>query len=85
MRFNKKADKVNNDDLIAQLMNNGKPTKWFVVKMYVEFTNQFTKINSKVKFHDKVVWGVIITAAVGTFLAIVGGAITAVLRYLGVL
>jgi len=76
---------MRNDDLIKELMNNGHPTKWFVVKMYVEFTQHFTRLNGKVKFHDKVIWGVIITAAVGTFLAIVGGAITAVLRYLGVL
>ena len=43
---------MSNDDLIKELMNNGKPTKYFVVKMYVEFTQHFTKLNGKVGFHD---------------------------------
>jgi hypothetical protein len=62
-------------------MNNGKPTKYFVVKMYVEFTQHFTKLNGKVGFHDKFVWGVLISIGVTIFL----GIISIILNYLGVI
>ncbi len=63
---------MSNDDLIKELMNNGKPTKYFVVKMYVEFTQHFTKLNGKVSFHDKFIWifiGILITGLIGGAIA----------------
>jgi len=72
---------MKNEDLIKGLMGNGKPTKYFVVKMYVEFTQHFTRLNGKVGFHDKFCWGVIIGIGVTIFL----GIITILLNYLGVI
>ncbi|MBA7479136.1 hypothetical protein ES707_14567 [subsurface metagenome] len=63
---------MSNDDLIKELMNNGKPTKYFVVRMYVEFTQHFTKLNGKVGFHDKFIWifiGILITGLIGGAIA----------------
>lgn len=70
----RRTDSMNNDNLIKDLMSNGNSTKYLVAKMYVDFSNQFTRLNGKVKWHDKFIWtfiGILITAFIGGLIGLI--------------
>ena len=75
MKLNRRAeDKVNNGDLIKNLMTNGNSTKYLVAKMYIEFREHFTRLNGKVSFHDKMWWtfiGILIAGFIGGIIAVI--------------
>ena len=70
----RKEDNMSGDELIQGLMSNGHTTKYLVAKMYVDFTNHFTRINGKIRFHDKFVWafiGILISGFTGGLIALI--------------
>lgn len=75
MKKNKpgKENTMSKDDLIREIVESKKPTRYLVARMYIEFREQFIKLNGKVSFHDKFIWtliGILVISFVGGIIAV---------------